>query len=170
MNNARFTGLVLNKDFNDDDPFSQGWMQYAVTGNYANWETSSAGGAPNPYAVISNYDGSGNIDTDNWFISPSFDLSGASSPTLSFDNAENFGGPALELKISTDYVSGDPNTGTWTDITSFANWSSGGFTFVNSGSIDLTPYISGNVHIAFRYTGTSSTGSTWELDNIVIKG
>ena len=172
MNGPRFTGLVLNKDFNDDDPFSQGWSQQAVVGTFANWETSSAGGAPNPYAVISNYDFDGgvNIETDNWLISPSFDLSGASAPTLSFDNAENYGGPALELKISTDYVSGDPSSANWTDLTSFANWSSGGFTFVNSGDIDLSAYLGTNIHIAFRYTGTTSDGSTWELDNIVIKG
>ena len=170
MNGARFTGLVMNKDFNDDEPFSGGWKQEAVVGSYANWETSSAGGAPNPYVVISNYNGTSNIDTDNWYISPSFDLSGATSPTLSFDNAENYGGPALEVMISTDYVSGAPSTGNWTDISSFANWSAGGWSWVNSGDINISPYIGENVHIAFRYTGTSSTGSTWELDNIVIKG
>ncbi len=170
MNGPRFTGLVLNKDFNDDEPLSQGWTEEAVVGTYASWETSSAGGAPNPYVVISNYDGTSNIDTDNWLISPSFDLSGSSAPSLSFDNAENYGGPALQLMISTDYNSGAPSSGTWTDLSSFANWSSGGFTFVNSGDIDLTSYIGANVHIAFRYTGTTSTGSTWELDNIVIKG
>jgi hypothetical protein len=170
MNGARFTGLLLNKDFNDDEPFSEGWVQEAVDGTYANWETSSAGGAPNPYCVISNYDGSSNIQTDNWLISPSFDMTGATAPTLSFDNAENYGGDPLELMISTDYISGAPSSGTWVDISSFANWSSGGFTFVNSGDINISPYIGTNVHIAFRYLGTSSGGSTWELDNIVIKG
>lgn len=172
MNGPRFTGLVLNKDFNDDDVFSGGWTQEMVTGTFAQWETSSAGGAPNPYAVISNYDfgTSQNIETENWLISPSFDLTGASGPSLSFDNAENYGGPALQLLVSTDYVSGAPSSGTWTDLTGLANWSSGGFTFVNSGDIDLTAYIGANVHIAFRYTGTTTDGSTWELDNIIVKG
>ena len=143
-----------------------------MLGSFANWETSSAGGAPNPYCVISNYDfdAGSNIATENWLISPSFDLTGAFAPTLSFDNAENYGGPALEVMISTDYVSGDPYSGTWTDISSFANWSPGGFTFVNSGDINISPYVGTNVHVAFKYTGSSSDGSTWELDNIIIKG
>ena len=172
MDEPRFPGLLLYKDFNDDDIYSGGWTTQAVVGTFAEWETSSAGGAPNPYAVISNYDfdSGNNVATDNWLISPSFDLSASVTPTLSFDNAENYGGPALELKISTDYVSGDPSTATWTDITGMANWSSGGFTFVNSGNIDLSAYTSDNVHVAFRYQGTTTDGSTWELDNIIING
>ena len=172
MNGPRFVGLLLNKDFNDDDPFSGGWKQEALVGSFANWETSSAGGAPNPYAVISNYDfnSSSNIETENWLVSPSIDLSQSTAPILSFENAENYGGPALQLMVSTDYVSGSVSTGTWTDISSSANWSSGGFTFVNSGDIDLSSFVAPNVHIAFRYTGTNTDGSTWELDNIVIKG
>jgi hypothetical protein len=168
MTNPRFSGLVAKKDFDDDEVTSGGWTEYAVVGSFAKWETSTAGGAPNPYGVISNYDGV-NYEADVWLISPSIDLSGSTTPTLSFDNAYNYGGAALELYVSTDYVSGDPNSATWTNMTTAAIWSGGGFTWVNSGPINLSPFTNSNVHVAFRYQGSNSDGSTWELDNITIK-
>lgn len=170
MNGPRFEGLKHLKDFNDDEVTSGGWIQYAVTASVAVWETSSAGGAPNPYCQISNYNGSDNEVADQWLISPSIDLSSATSPKLQFDNAYNYSGAPLEVYVSNDYISGNPQSATWTNLTSFANWSGGSWVFVNSGEINLAPYIGSNVHIAFRYQGSSTDGSTWELDNIIIKG
>ncbi|UKN02094.1 DUF5689 domain-containing protein [Paracrocinitomix mangrovi] len=171
MNGARFNGLLHNKDFNDDEVNSGGWTTYdVISPTAAVWETSSAGGAPNPYVQISNYNGSGNDATDSWLISPAIDLPSGSTPSLSFDNAYNYSGPALEVHISTNYVSGDPGSATWTDLSGSAIWSGGSWVFVNSGDIDLSAYAGSTVHIAFRYQGTASTGSTWELDNILIKG
>lgn len=173
MNGSRFIGLQLYKDFNDDDITSGGWTVYDVSGTapFDIWQTSSAGGAPNPYAAASNFEGV-NYVVDSWLISPSIDISSAPNPRLAFDNAYSYSGAPLELHISSDYVSGDPSTeGTWLDISSAVNWSAGSFTWINSGDIDLSAYASGsNVHIAFRYQGSGSDGSTWELDNIVIKG
>ena len=168
FNSPRFNGLAVYKDFNDDEITSNGWTTQTIAGTFTQWETSSAGGAPNPYASISNYNGSNEV-ADVWLISPSIDLSGYTAPKFSFDNAKNYTGPNLEVYISTDYVSGLPSTGNWTNISSFANWSTGGFTFVNSGLIDLSGYGQANVHVGFRYQGGSSDGSTWELDNILIK-
>ncbi|MCB9178368.1 MAG: choice-of-anchor J domain-containing protein [Flavobacteriales bacterium] len=68
--------------------------------------------------------------------------------------------------MSTDYASGDPSTGTWTNLS--AAVSPGSWTWTPSGEIDLSMFISGNTRIAFKYTGTSSDGKTWELDNIRI--
>ncbi|MCH2225779.1 MAG: DUF5689 domain-containing protein [Crocinitomicaceae bacterium] len=170
LNNPRFTGISLYKDFNDDEILSGNWTTHTLSGSFTSWETSSAGGAPNPYAAISNYDGTGNEVAEVWLISPSFDLSASTAPKLSFENAYNYNGPQLEVKVSTDYVSGEPNSGTWTDLSSLANWSSGNFTFINSGDIDLSAYTNSNVHIAFKYVGTATDGSTWEIDNIIIKG
>lgn len=169
MTNARFPGLILKKDFNDDEVTSGGWSQYQVVGTETVWETSTAGGAPNPYVAASNYINGAKYNSDLWLISPSIDLSGSTSPKFSFDNAYNYTGPALELYVSTDYISGAPSTGNWTNISTSAIWSGGGWTWVNSGDIDLTAYIGSNVHVAFRYQGNTSDGSTWEVDNIVIK-
>ena len=168
MNGARCPGIIAFKNFDDGSISSGGWSEIMVTGTTA-WETTSAGGAPNDYAAISNWNGSANIATENWLISPAFSLVGSTSPTLSFINAKNYSGPVLEIKISTDYGgTGNPNLASWTNLT--ANLSSGSWSWVSSGNISLSSYLQPNVHVAFKYTGSTSDGSTWEIDDIVIKG
>ena len=171
MDNERCAGQILVKNFDDDDVNSGGWITVQVSGPSVDWETSTAGGAATPYGVISNYNGTTNDACENWLISPSMNLSASTSPSLQFINAYNYSGPSLQLMISTDYAgSGDPTLATWTDLSSQVTWSSGGFTFVNSGVIDLSGYLQASVHIAFVYTGGASDGSTWELDDIIING
>ncbi len=168
LNNPRGPGEILVKDFDDDNVLSGGWLAQSVIGTDT-WETSTLGGAPNPYGVISNYTDGDNFECENWLISPALDLSTSTAANLSFDNAYNFGGPTLELLVSTNYAgTGDPNSATWTPLS--ATWSGGGFTWVNSGIIDLSAYLGGTLRIAFKYTGTDFNGSTWELDNIIING
>ena len=90
-----------------------------------------------------------------------------------FDNVTQYNGPELELFISDDYdgTSDSSQQGTWINITTYVpNWDtdSGDWDFVSSGNIDLTPFISNNLNIAFKYTGTNADGATWELDNIIV--
>lgn len=168
MTGARCPGIVFNKDFDDEEITSGGWTEVKVTGTPF-WEISTAGGAATPYATIQNWNGTTNIACENWLISPSFDLTPYAAPTLSFDNAKNYTGQVLEILISTNYTgNGDPTSATWASLP--ASLSSGGWAWVNSGNIPLTAYLQTNVHIAFKYTGSSSDGSTWEIDNIKIKG
>ncbi|NOQ71472.1 MAG: DUF5017 domain-containing protein [Crocinitomix sp.] len=168
MNGPRGPGELLVKDFSDDDVTSGGWSVQQVIGADT-WETAELGGwEDRPYAIISNFD-DGNSACESWLVSPSLDLSGSTDASLSFDNAYNYSGDPLELLISTDYSgTGDPNLATWTPLS--AIWSTGSFDFVNSGSIDLAAYLTNNVRIAFKYTGTDSSGRTWEIDNITING
>ena len=167
MSGVRCPGLIMKKDFDDDLITSDNWTEQKVIGTTA-WETTSAGGAPNPYAAISNYDGTQNNASENWLISPAFSLVGFGSPTLSFENACNYTGPNIEVLISTNYSgTGDPNVATWATLS--ANLSSGGWAWVSSGPIDLSAYLQASVHIAFKYTGSGIDGKTWEIDNIIIK-
>lgn len=169
FNEPRFPGLLMTKDFDDGDIYSDGWMTYDVLGNVP-WTTSSAGGAPNDYALIKNYIDGANIACESWLISPSIDLTAGESPVLSFDNAYKYTGPALQLYVSTDYdgISSPAEQGTWTALPFIA--SGGSFVWVNSGEIPLGAFIGTNVHIGFKYTGTISAGSTWELENIAVRG
>lgn len=99
------------------------------------------------------------------------DLSNAETPGLSFKNAKNFTGPPLKLLISTDYDgSSDPSVqGTWTDYTNFVSWSIGSFLWTNSGIIPMTNFNGeSNVHVAFKYTSTTSASATWEVDVILL--
>ena len=161
-----FFNRYLKKDFNDNSISSGGWSQIQVNGDVL-WSTSSAGGAPNPYAKISNYISGNNQVCETWLISPALDLSAALQPVLNFRNAYNYSGPKLELYVSTNYTSGAPNSGNWTKL-SFT-LSSGSWAFVSSGNIDLSAYKSSNTRMAFKYTGADNSGSTWEMDDLVVK-
>ncbi len=155
---------ILYKDFEDLSLTSGGWINQTVIGPH-NWEASSFGS--DNFARISNYNGSGNDASEAWLISPAIDLSTATSPYLSFDNTYNHPGAPLEVYVSTDYTgSGDPNSASWTQL-SFT-LSSGSWDWVNSGQVSLSAFLNSNVYIAFKYYGSTSDGSTWEVDNIVV--
>ncbi len=169
MNGARFPGIQEIKNFDDGSVTSGGWTEYSVIGNEIVWETSSAGGAATDYCQISNYLDGVKYNAENWLISPAYDLTGLSAPYLNFNNAYNYTGPSLEVLVSTDYDgSSAPNTATWTALS--PTLSAGGWAWANSGNVDLTAYISSQTHIAFKYTGTTADGSTWEIDDIKIIG
>lgn len=167
LSGTRCAGQLLLKDFDDDIVTSGGWIVQQVIG-VETWTTSTAGGAAEPYGVIDNYT-TGNTQTESWLISPALDLSNSTSADLTFENACNYTGDALELLISTNYSgTGDPNGSTWTALS--ATWSTGTWAWVNSGIIDLSAYLQSNVRIAFKYIGTNSDGKTWEIDDIIING
>lgn len=168
LTGTRCAGLLFNKDFDDNSITSGGWIVQQVTGTQT-WITSTAGGAPEPYGSITGWNGSANTLCESWLISPSIDLSASSTPTLNFENAYKYTGAPLQLLISTNYSgTGDPNGATWTALT--ANWSTGNFIWANSGTISLSAFLQSNVRIAFKYTSTTSAGSTWEVDDIKVTG
>ena len=161
------SGAILSKDFDDGSVTSGGWINYNVSGSI-DWETSTAGGAPDPYGSISNYNGSVNDPCETWLISPSIDLSSTTNPYLNFENAYSYLGDPLELYVSTNYDgTSNPSTANW--MQEPFNLSTGFFSWANSGNVTLQPYISANTYIAFKYTGGSSDGSTWEVDDIIVQ-
>ena len=164
--NTRCTGgpALLSKDFEDGSLTSGGWTTNLVTGTL-DWTIGTIGGS---YANMSNYNGTSNEQNETWLISPAIDLSGASAPGFSFRNAYNYSGPTIEVFLSTDYSgTGDPNNATWTAIPS--TLSAGGWAWTDSGVQNLTSYVGQTIYIGFKYTGTTTTGSTWEIDDILIK-
>lgn len=159
----------MAKNFDDVSLTSGGWSLYNVTGaNY--WIIGTIGGT---YANASNYVSGSNNNCDNWLISPSVNLSASTNPVFNFSSAKNYSGPNLQVYVSTSYVSGAPSYSAgvpspseWTLLT--PTLSPGSWAWTSSGNLSLNAYKSSNVHVAFRYTGTASTGSTWEIDNIGI--
>ena len=54
---------------------------------------------------------------EDWLISPVFDLSTATAPTLKFYSKGDFIGNSLQLKVSSNYIAGtNPNLATWTNV------------------------------------------------------
>lgn len=149
--------------FNSSNVFDGGWINYNVVGN-VNWKSGNINGN---YIQISNYSG-GNIACETWLISPVLNINSEPSPRLVFKSAYNYTGPALQVLVSTNYNTGDPNAATWTNLN--PTLSGGSWSWVKSGNVSLTPYKSPNTRIAFKYNGTSTSGSTWEIDDVAIFG
>lgn len=123
----------------------------------------------NAYANNTDY------ESESWLISPAIDMSGHNNATLTFEHTANYlksGTPAdfYSVWVSTDYQDGLPETATWTEL-NVANYPAGNnWTFVNSGNIDMSSYVSNtNVHIAFKYTSFTGNAGCWEVQNVLVK-
>lgn len=155
---------AFKEDFTTTFP---NWYTFSELGDQV-WTagTFAASSGTQYFAKISGYS-SGNVPNVDWLISPKIDLMGFNSATLSFDTAKNFSGVLpLEVYVSNNYSgTGNPSSATWTKLTNFP-LSTGTYTFVNSGELNITPYISGNFYVAFKYTSNLSESITWEVDNV----
>jgi len=152
-----------------------GWTNFIEKGSEG-FEAYTANGA-NASLGVSARIGSFNSGDDSniaWLITPEINLDTNISTTLSFQTSNSFAdGSNLEVLFSNDW-NGDPNSVTnasWGILTaayivqdsdSFSSWFDSGFVNLSCGT--------GKIHIAFRYTGNSSSDfdGTYELDNIKV--
>lgn len=152
-----------------------GFTQQSKTGQLV-WDCTAFGRNPAdsaataafPNAVQMNgFAGGTNVPNVDWLISPSLDLTGTTYPLLSFWSRTAFNGLPLQLKVSTNYISGDPSTATWTDINGkFPAQTSNVWSL--SQNINLSAFKQPNVHFAFVYTSTDDDGARWTLDDISV--
>lgn len=165
-------GPYLLKNFEDNSITSGGWTvkNYEGTNEITTspaWEWKSASFSGNYFAKASAFN-TGTTGCESWLVSPPVDLSASSVPGLTFRSCYNFSGPDIELFISTNYNGGTISSATWTPLP-FNLPTTGGYVWANSGTIPLTGYKTNNVRIAFKFTGSTSTSKTWEVDDIMIK-
>ncbi|SKD01550.1 Por secretion system C-terminal sorting domain-containing protein [Chitinophaga ginsengisegetis] len=159
----------LNYNFNDCTPIgssqlSGGFTQYSVTGAQL-WGCTNFGQQSSNGVQINGYSG-GAVENEDWLISPAFDLTGLQFPLLQFSSRTAFAGPALSLRISTNYTgSGDPRNATWTTLNGrFPETGSDVWTL--SSGINLAAYKQTGVYIAFVYTsGPAVQASRWTIDD-----
>jgi PKD repeat protein len=113
--------------------------------------------------------------SDDWLITPPFNLIPYSSATINCELAWKYGGPEIMMKVSNDYdpnVHINPNDATWHEL-ELPPPNDGNYVFYPTGDLDLTPYRAENVYVAWHYisTGTESEdGRIWEVDNIAVSG
>ncbi len=169
--NTNVTSALLYKDFNDFSITSGGWAAYSVSNTAVDWSVSSFSTTSTPFAKISGFSGGANTNAENWLISPVMNLSSAQNPALTFQSAAKFTGTALDVLVSTNYVSGNPSSGNWVSLSpNFAlSPSSGNYLWTASGSILLSGYKTSTTRIAFKYKSTTAGATTYELDDIVVK-
>ncbi len=150
----------------------QGFREYSVTGAQL-WSCSKFG---RTYTVdpstdsawqMNGFSGSA-LANEDWLISPPFNLIGTTNPVLQFYSRTKFAGNALQLKVSTNYVTGtNPNTATWTTIN--GNFpGSNTDVWILSDNIDLSAFIGTNVYIAWVYTSTTAAAARWTIDDIKV--
>ncbi|MGI6342645.1 MAG: DUF5689 domain-containing protein [Bacteroidales bacterium] len=126
---------------------------------------------------MSGYQGGTNHQNEDWLISPSLDLSGASSIEISFDHAINKGNVAnLEsnhtLWVCENYNENDFAANNWHQVTIDTYPAGTNWIFVNTtANFNLQGNISNlsNVRFAFKYLCSDSESATWEIKNVRVK-
>ncbi len=148
---------IFNQDWEGE---MNGWTFVDVEGE-ATWTVGTYQG--NHYANANGHNHGANED---WCISPAFNLGDYVNPVLTFRTATKFTGPVLEVFFSNDYDGEDPTVATWTALT--CQLSTGNYTWVESGDIDLSDFSGDNCYIGFKYTSTDEAAAAWEVDDIVL--
>ncbi|QQR99051.1 MAG: choice-of-anchor J domain-containing protein [Sphingobacteriales bacterium] len=141
-----------------------GWTNFSTAGTKYWYGTGSS---TNKNARVSAYN-SGQTSNVAWLITPSINLDGSTGETLNFRTNiyQPAGATILEVLYSSDYSgSGNPSTATWNVLGSVPNvttaWSAATPISLNS--------ISGNIYIAFRYTGGDPGNTTqYNIDDVSV--
>ncbi len=159
-------GTIINETiFSDNFNNLNNWSAISLQGSNG-WAISSAGNPSNaPYVMLNGYQ-QNNLD---WLVSDPIAIPDNSiSTTVSFITASNYNGPTLQVYYTTNYT-GDVNTTVWQTLS--PTLSGGGWSWVNSGDLDVSDAAGSDLVIAYKYT--SSTGSNnakaWEIDNVRVK-
>lgn len=168
------TGPMFEADFQNEDTINfdsvfVNWQQFNIQGGSRQWhEYEFPSNSGMIFARMSGYDG-GCQDNEDYLVSESFELTGYTEAHLSFSSAYNFDGPGLRVMISDDFDGVNVLSATWDTLS--ANWpASGGYTWAQSGEIDLSAYLGEEVNIAFLYRSNSNGCSTWEFDSLMVTG
>lgn len=102
---------------------------------------------------------------ESYLVSPILNLEGVENAKMSFDHAGNYFGTKTEE--ATVWVR--PVGGEWEQLTIPTYFS--GWTFVNSGEINLSAYAGEKIQIGFKYVTSDTKAGTWEIKNVeVVEG
>ncbi len=154
--------VIFNQDWEGE---MNGWTFVNVEGEMT-WTVTSYQG--NQYAFANGYSGGSAHANEDWCISPAFNLDAISNPVLTFRTAKNYTGPDLEVFFSNNYNGTNPAAATWTPLD--CALSTGSWTWVESGDIDLSSFSGTNCYIGFKYTCTDDGAAGWEVDDIMLVG
>ncbi|MBR1513208.1 MAG: choice-of-anchor J domain-containing protein [Bacteroidales bacterium] len=149
--------IIFNQDWEEE---WHGWTEVNVAGDSL-WRIASYQG--NHYAYANGYN---HPATEDWLISPAFDLDSYSDVVLTFRTAMNYNGPDIEVFFSNDYDGQDPTAATWQELE--CELSGGSWEWTESGEISLNGFSGSNCYIGFKYTCTDEEAAGWEVDDIML--
>jgi len=158
-----YESIPWSDDFETND-WSAGWTSSEAAGAPTSiWEVSSlanntSGGT---YSARHNYSSSGTYDS--YLVGPTFDLSGATSPVVSYSDYVDWTSDAdvHSLVYSEDYVD-DVDAATWVVLNDVLGSED---TWVANGPYALPT--TGTVTIAFRYQGYYA--AEWFVDDVTVE-
>ena len=153
---------IFNQDWEGE---MNGWTFVSVNGEME-WTVANHQG--NHYAYANGYSGGSAHANEDWCISPAFNLNAYSNPVLTFSTAKNYTGPDIEVFFSNNYNGTNPSAATWQPLT--CALSTGSWTWVESGDIDLSDFSGTECYIGFKYTSTDEEAAGWEVDDIMLVG
>ena len=159
---------LLDEDFDNDLGM---FTAYSVSGEQE-WHQASYNNIT--YANMNGYASGAAHANEDWLISPEIPFDRTyDAYMLEFRTAMKFDGNPLRVKVSCDFTGGEPSDGNWEDITDYFEFSTGDYTWVESGRFDISNELTnqlGFFHIAFVYTSTDEAASSWEIDYVKLTG
>lgn len=111
-----------------------------------------------------------NYDADARLVSPEIDLTGYKTVSASFEQALNFFASIDQAKKEALFEVSTDGGSTWTPVAIPNYPDSMSWTFVSTGSIDLSAYAGKKIKVAFHYIGTAAKSGTWELNKLNVYG
>ena len=117
----------------------------------------------NKYMKASAYVNNVNLEAESWLISPEIDATSEKNAYLSFRHVQRYFNSTGDITLWAQ-----KNGGAWTQVT-IPNYSTGkDWTFVDSGTIDLSDFAGGKLKFAFKYVSSSEKAGTWEIKNVKV--
>lgn len=117
--------------------------------------------------------GSGATAADTWLLSPRMNMRGKNLSLSVKHTVKNPDWSKFTLRLSTDYVGGNPQSATWTDlaIAPAAPVAAEKWADLIVPDIDLSKYSGQDFVIAFRYQDAGGPGARiWEIEALTFKG
>ncbi len=162
----------VNEEFNSVEDYTDvalpGWTNIIVEGN-RRWQGKTFSG--NKYAQASGYNS--NLDAmETWLITPPV-INTSGDKILTFKGAIAYwehlpGNVPMTVMASTDYDGSNFETATWTELSpNLPDENSANYSWVESGDVSLANFV-GNVAIAFKYTGSGTETTSFQVDDVVI--
>ncbi len=104
---------------------------------------------------------------ESYAVSPEIDLTAVTSATASFEHAAKF---QTTLTTLCGFAVRESGASDWTPV-AIPTWpAAGSWTFVNSGSIDLSAFAGKKIQVGLKYGSSASGADTWEIRNFKVTG